>query len=166
MGFYYLVMSLYRVFSCVVGRGCFLWPSCSLGKTVSLWPLLFYTLRPNLSVTPGSSWLPTFSFQSPMMKRIPFRGVLALEGFVGLHRTVHLHLLQHYWLGHRFGFLWYWMFCLGNRDHSLIFDTASKYCISDSFVDYDGYSISSKRLLPTVTDIMVIWVKSTHFSPF
>ena len=43
-----------------------------------------------------------------------------------------------------------------NRDHSGIFEIASKYCISDSFVDYDGYSISSKRFLPTVLDIMVI----------
>ena len=28
-----------------------------------------------------------------------------------------------------------------NRDHSVISETASKFCISDSFVDYDGYSI-------------------------
>ena len=26
-------MSICRVFSCVVGRGCLLWPMCSLGKT-------------------------------------------------------------------------------------------------------------------------------------
>ena len=45
-----------------------------------------------------------------------------------------------------------------NRDHSVVFETASKYCISDSFVDYDGYSISSKGFLPTVADI-------THSSP-
>ena len=43
-----------------------------------------------------------------------------------------------------------------NRDHSVVFEIASKYCISDSFVDYDGHSISSKRFLPTVLDIMVI----------
>jgi len=43
-----------------------------------------------------------------------------------------------------------------NRDHSVIFETASKYCISDSFVDYDGYSISSKGFLPTVVDIIDI----------
>ena len=48
------------------------------------------------------------------------------------------------------------MVCLGNRDHSVIFEVASKYCISDSFVDYEGYSISSKRFLSTVVDIMVI----------
>ena len=48
------------------------------------------------------------------------------------------------------------MICLGtNRDHSLIFEIVSKYCISDSFVDYDGYSISFKGFLPTVVDIMV-----------
>ena len=43
-----------------------------------------------------------------------------------------------------------------NRDHSVIFEIASKYCISGSFVDYEGYSISSKRFLPPVVNIMVI----------
>ena len=28
-----------------------------------------------------------------------------------------------------------------NRDHSVVFDIASKYCILDSFVDHDGHSI-------------------------
>ena len=51
------------------------------------------------------------------------------------------------------------------RDHSVVFEIASKYCISDSFVDYDGYSISSKGFLPTVVDIMVICVKFTNSSP-
>ena len=48
------------------------------------------------------------------------------------------------------------MVCLGNRDHSVVFEIAVKYCISDSFVDYEGYSIPSKGFLPTVVDIMVI----------
>ena len=43
-----------------------------------------------------------------------------------------------------------------DRDHSVVFDTASKYCISDSFVDYDGFSISPKGFLPAVVDIMFI----------
>ena len=43
-----------------------------------------------------------------------------------------------------------------NRDHSVIFEIASKYCISDSVFDYDGYSISSKGFLPIVVDIEVI----------
>ena len=43
-----------------------------------------------------------------------------------------------------------------NRDHSVVFENAPKYCISNAFVDYDGYCISSKGFLPTVVDIMVI----------
>ena len=58
-----------------------------------------------------------------------------------------------------------WFALETNRDQSIVFEIASKYCISDSFVDYDGYSISSKGFLPTVVDIMVILVKFTHSSP-
>ena len=43
-----------------------------------------------------------------------------------------------------------------DRDHSVFFEIASKYCISDSSVDYEGYNISSEGLLPTVVDIMDI----------
>ena len=43
-----------------------------------------------------------------------------------------------------------------NRDHSVISEIASKYCISVSIVDYDGFSISSEGFLPAVVDIMVI----------
>ena len=49
-----------------------------------------------------------------------------------------------------------WFALETNRDHSVVFETASKYCILNSFVDYDGYSISSKGFLPAVVDIMVI----------
>ena len=49
-----------------------------------------------------------------------------------------------------------WLALETNRDYSVDFEIASKYCISDSFVDHDGYSISSKGFLPTVVDIMVI----------
>ena len=48
------------------------------------------------------------------------------------------------------------MVCLGNRDHSFVFEIVSKYYILDSFVDYDGYFISSKEFLPTLVDTMVI----------
>ena len=46
-----------------------------------------------------------------------------------------------------------------NRDHSVIFEIAPKYCILDSLVDYEGCCISSKGFLPTVLDIMVIGIK-------
>ena len=44
--------------------------------------------------------------------------VLILEDLVSLHRTFQFQLLQHYWLGHRLGSLWYWMICLGNEQRS------------------------------------------------
>ena len=49
-----------------------------------------------------------------------------------------------------------WFTLETNRDHSVIFEIESKYCILDSLVDYDGYSISAKGFLSTVVDIMVI----------
>ena len=83
--------------------------------------------------------------------------MLVLEGLVGLHRTVQLQLLQDYWSDIDLDYHNIEWFALEtNRDHSVVFEIASKYCISDSFVDYDGYSISSKGFLPTVVDIMVI----------
>jgi len=42
-----------------------------------------------------------------------------------------------------------------NQDHPVIFETAPKYYIWDSFVDYEGCSIPSKGFLPTAVDIMV-----------
>ena len=79
--------------------------------------------------------------------------MLVLKGLEGLHRTIQLQL-QHYWLGLRLGLLCIEWFALEmNRDLSVVFEIASKYYISESFV---GYSISSKIFLPTVVDIMVI----------
>ena len=49
-----------------------------------------------------------------------------------------------------------WFALETNKDHSVVFEIASKYCISDSFVDCDGYSISSEGFLSTVVDIMAI----------
>ena len=84
--------------------------------------------------------------------------MLVLKGLVGLHRKP-------------FNFSFFsvtgwgidldycdieWFALEMNKDHSVIFDIASKYCISDSFVDHDGHSISSKGFLPAVVDIMVI----------
>ena len=79
--------------------------------------------------------------------------MLVLKGLVGLHRTVQLQLLQHYWLGHI-----EWFALETNRNHSVIFETASKYCIllTNSFVDHDVYSISSEGFLPAVADLMVM----------
>ena len=83
--------------------------------------------------------------------------MLVLKGLVGLHRTVQLQLLQCYWLGIDLDYCDIEWFALDtNRDHSVVFEIASEYCILDSFVDHDGYSISSEGFLPTIVDIMVI----------
>ena len=37
-----------------------------------------------------------------------------------------------------------WFALETNSDHSVVFEMVPKYCILDSFVDYEGYSISSK----------------------
>ena len=51
-----------------------------------------------------------------------------------------------------------------NRDHSIAFEIAPKYCISDSFVDYEGYTISSKGFLPTVVDKVVLFHSSSIYN--
>ena len=56
--------------------------------------------------------------------------VLVLKGLVGLHRTVQLQLLQYYWLGHRLDYCDIEWFALEiKRDHSVVFEITSKYCI-------------------------------------
>ena len=50
-------------------------------SSINICPASFRILRPNLPVTPGVFWLPTFAFQSPLMKRT-FFWVLVLEGLV------------------------------------------------------------------------------------
>ena len=89
-------------------------------NSISLCPASFRTPRPNLLVTPGVSLLPTFAFQSPVVKRTSFLAVSSKKS-VGLHRTVQLQLLQHYCLRHRLGLLWYWMICLERTEIILSF---------------------------------------------
>ena len=61
--------------------------------------------------------------------------MLVLKGLIDLHRTVQLQLLQCYWLGIGLDYCDIEWFALEmNRDHSVIFEIASKYCILDSGV--------------------------------
>ena len=83
--------------------------------------------------------------------------MLVQDVLVGLHRTVNHSFFSITDWGIDLDYCDIERFALEtNRDHSVVFEIASKYCISDSFVDHDGYSISSKGFLPTVVDIMVI----------
>ena len=46
-----------------------------------------------------------------------------------------------------------WFVLETNKDHSVIWEIASKYCILDSFVNCEGFSISSKGFLPTEVNV-------------
>ena len=65
--------------------------------------------------------------------------MLVLESLVGLHRTVQLELFSVTGWGIDLDYHNIEWFALEmNRDHSVVFEIASKYCILDSFVDHDG----------------------------
>ena len=59
------------------------------------------------------------------------------------------------------------MICLGNEQRSFFhfwdFWDCSQVLRFRLFVDYDGYSISSKVFLPVLVDKMIIWIKCIHF---
>ena len=83
--------------------------------------------------------------------------MLVLKVLIGLHKTVQLQLLSVTGCGIDLDICDIEWFALEtNRDRSVVFEIASKYCILDSSADHDGYSISSEGFLPTVVDIMVI----------
>ena len=83
--------------------------------------------------------------------------MLVLEGLVSLHRTGNFSFFSISGWGIDLDYCDIeWFPWKQNRDHSVIFEIAPRYCILDSFVDYEGYSISSKEFLPTVVDIMVM----------
>ena len=196
---------MYRVVSCVVGRGCLLWPVCSLGKTLLTFALLHFVLQGEICLllqvsldflllhssplwwkrhlfwvlvleglnfpggsdskasaynvgdpgsipgsgrspgegngnplqysclensTDGGAWLATVHGVAKSRIRLSDFTHFTLEGFVGLHRTIQLQLLQHYWSGIDLDYRDIeWSALERNRDHSVIFETASKYCI-------------------------------------
>ena len=150
-------------------------PSCFLKKvfamttafsrqnSVSLWSASFCTPRPNLPITSGISWLPTFAFQSPMTKRTSFFGICSRRSC----RSPRTIALQHHWLKHRLGLLCYWMVCLGNEPRSFChFWDCTQLLHFGSFVDCEDFSISSKWFLPTVVDVLDIWIKFANSHPF
>ena len=76
--------------------------------------------------------------------------MLVLKGLVGLHKTIQLQSLLNvtdWGIGLDYDDI-EWFALEMNKDHSVVFEITSKYCILDSFVDYEGYSITSKGFLP------------------
>ena len=111
-------MFMCRVFTCVVGRGCLLWPVCSLGRTLLAFVVIHSVLQGQTCLILQISLDFLLLHSSPQLWKGHLFGVLVVEGLVGLHRTIQLQLLQHYWSGLRLGLLWYWMVCLGNEQRS------------------------------------------------
>ena len=111
-------MFMCRVFSCVVGRGCWLWPVHSLCKTLLAFALLHFVFQCQICLLFQVSLEFLLLHSSPYNEKNILFWVLVVEGPLGLVRPVQLQLFQHYWLGHRLGLLWYWMVCLGNEQRS------------------------------------------------
>ena len=112
------VMSMCRIVSCVVGRECFPWLVCFLGKILLASALLHFILQDKICLLLQLSLDFLLFHSSPLWWKGHLFLVLVLKDLVGLHRTVQLQFLQHYWLGHRLGLLWHWMVCLGNEQRS------------------------------------------------
>ena len=75
--------------------------------------------------------------------------MLVLEGLVGLHRTIQISFFSITSQGIDLDYCDTEWFALEmNRDHSIIFEIASKYCISDSFVDHDATPFLLKDSCP------------------
>ena len=83
-----VMMSMCRVFSCVIGRGYFLWPVCSLGRTLLAFALLHSALQGQICLL-LRVFLDFLLLHSSPLQWIghPF-WMLVVECLVGLHRTV------------------------------------------------------------------------------
>ena len=109
-------------YPCVVSSLVFLEEDVCCDQCVLLvklcWPFPCFILYSNAKFACCFRYLLTsyFCISVPYDEKDIFFWVLVLEDLVGLHWTVQL--LQHYWLGHRLGLLWYWMVCLGNEQRS------------------------------------------------
>ena len=155
-GIDHLVMSMCTDISYLVGRGCLQLPVHSLDKTMLAFAaLLQFILQGQTCLLhqPPLDFLLLHS--NPCRWKRHFFSVL--EGVVDLHRTVQFNFFSISDCGIDFNYCDVEWFALEmNWDHSAIFDIAPMYCISESFFDCEGYSISSKLLLLTVVYIAVI----------
>ena len=102
-----------NIFSCVVGRGCLLWPVHSLGKILLAFALLNFVLQGQIYLLLQVSLDFLLLHSIPLIKKTSFFVVSSRMSFRSSFR-----FFQHYWLGHRLGLLWYWMVCLGNEQRS------------------------------------------------
>ena len=111
-------MSMCRIVFWVAGKGCLLWPACSLDKTLLAFALLHFVLQDQTCLLIRLSLAFLLLHFNPLQWKWHFFLVLVLKSVLGLHRAGQLQLLWHQWLGHRFRLLWYWIVCLGSESRS------------------------------------------------
>ena len=161
-------MFMCRVFSCVVERGCMLWPVCSLGRTLLAFALLHSVLQGQICVLLLVILDSYFCIPVPYNENDTFWGCF-IKALAGLHRTVQLQLLWYYWSWHRLGLLWYWMVCLGNKQRSFchFWDCIHVFhpsIASSLYVSPDLKSVSCKQhiyrscfCIHSATQFILIW---------
>ena len=76
---------------------------CSFGRTLLAFALLHSIPKAKSACYSRCFLTSYFCIPVPYNEKDIFLGVLVLEGLVGLHRTVQIQLLQHYWSGHKLG---------------------------------------------------------------
>ena len=87
-------MSMCKVFSCVVGRGCLLWPVRSLGKTLLAFALLHFVLQGQTCLLLQVSVNFLLLHSSPLWWKGHLLGVLVLESLKCFHAAATAKSLQ------------------------------------------------------------------------
>ena len=155
-------MSICRVISCVAGNG---WGVCCdrcvlLTKLLLTFALLHFVLQDQtcLFLQVSLDFLLLHSNLLWLKGRLVL--LLDLEGLAGLQgQKLQVNFSFFSISGWGIGLDYCdveWFMLETNWDCSVIFETATKYCILDSSVDYENYSISSKEFLPIAVNIMII----------
>ena len=138
-----------RVISCVDGRGCLLWPVFFLGKTLLAFALLHFILQGQTYLLSQVSLGFLLWHSNPLQWKGHFWGVLVLKGLIGLCRTIHLCFFSISIWGIDLDYCDVEWFALKmSQDHSVVFEILPKYYVSDSFIDYEGFSIFVRDSCP------------------
>ena len=104
----------------------------SIAKTLLAFDLLCFVLKGQICCYSRCFLTFYFCIPVPYNEKDIFFGCLTLEGLVGLHRTIQHELNSITGQGIDLDYCDIEWFTLEvNRDHSVVFEIASKYCISD-----------------------------------
>ena len=148
-------MSICRVIPCVFGKGCLLWPVCSLDNTLLTFALLRFVLQGQTYLLFGKLLDSCCALQPLWWKGHLFL-VLVLKGLIDLELVNFSYFDTSGWVIDLNYCETEWFVLKMKWDHSVIIDIAPKYFISNTFVIFEDYYISSKRFLPMVVDRMII----------